>query len=277
MKYTLKDYANEKNDVIGKYLEYYDEKSGKRFTNAEYFIIDIVCDDFKDIMSHTGGFVANMTTRMIEKMDLPCESIMLCQTPQENNTFLFQFVYLGKNKEVLNVEWDNNYFDYEYFKKKFSDCIIEQSCIFDLLKCDYFKEITNEFKTPTEHFGIKVDGKEIDPDDVIICEDLCFLKDDYIEQMRGYGVTHAELKLTFDPLNSTHFNAELLKEDGSSLPKYQALLDCKTIEEFREEYSQRDEDFYSEPYKIAISLPIMRRLADHFTLKEKELEEDLEL
>lgn len=277
MQYNLKDYVNQENGISGKYLEYYDEKSGKKFTNAEYFVFDTICDDFKHIMGHTGGFVAEMTTRMIKKLNLPCESIMLCQTPSNNNTFLFQFVYLGENREVLNVEWDNNYFDYEYFKKKFASCIVEQGCIFDLLKYDYLKEVTKEFKTPTEYFGIKVDGEEISPSDVLVCKDLCFVKEEYVEEMIGYGVDHAELEFAFDHLNSVHFRVVFVKEDGSLLPKYQALLDCKTIEEFREDHDQRDEDFYSEPYAMALSLSVARHLADHFTLKEKELEENLEL
>lgn len=273
MQYNLKDYVNEKDGIQRKYLEYYDKESGKRFTNAEYFVFDTICEDFNAIMSSTGGFTANMTTRMIEKLNIPCESIMLCQTPSDDNTFLFQFVYLGENREVLHVEWDNNFFDYEYFRKKFSDCVIEQGCVFDLLKYDYLEKVTKEFKTPTEHFGIKIGGEEIHADDVLVCKDLCFIKKEYVEQMKGYRVDHAELEFAFDPLNSTHFKVVFVKEDGSFLPKYQALLDCKTVEEFREEYSERDEDFYSKPYEVNVSVSIVRQLANHFTLKE-ELEEE---
>lgn len=277
MQYYLKDYVNEKEGTQGKYLEYYDEKSGKKFTNAEYFIFDTICDDFKHIMHHTGGFIAGMTTRMIEKLNIPCESIMLCQTPSDNNTFLFQFVYLGKNREVLNVEWDNNYFDYEYFKKKFSACIIEQGYVFDLLKYDYLEKVTKEFKTPTVHFGIKVDGEEITANDVLVCKDLCFIKEEYVEQMREHGVAYAELRFEFDCLNSAHFKVQFVKEDDSLLPKYQALLNCKTIEEFQENYDERDADFYSEPYETTASLSIIRQLADHLELKEKEEpQEDME-
>ena len=270
MQFTLKDYKGHK------YLEYFDEKSDKTFTNSEYFIFDTICEDFKAIMKDTGGFVANMTIRLIKELNLPCESIMLCQTPHNNNTFQFQFVYLGENREVLNIEWDNNYFDYEYFKKKFSDCIIEQGCIFDLLKYDYLKEVTKEFKTPSISFDLNIDGKDITSEDTLICKDLCFLKEDYKEKFQKYGVSYAELTYKFDCFNPNHFIVRFIKEDGTYLPNYQASLDCKDIEEFREKFGSIDEDYYTEPFDDSVSVSIIRYLSEHFELKNKEKEGEIE-
>lgn len=44
------------------------------YTNMEYFVIDVKCEKFAEIMSGTGGFVANMTTRLFEKehLDVSC-------------------------------------------------------------------------------------------------------------------------------------------------------------------------------------------------------------
>lgn len=276
MQYTLKEYVNRKDGISGKYLEYYDEKSGKKFTNAEYFIFDTICDDFKAIMSSTGGFTANMTTRMIKKLNIPCESIMLCQTPHSNNTFHFQFVYLDKDRNVLNVEWDNNPFDYEYFKKKFSSCIIEEGCVFDLLKYDYLEEVTKEFKTPTVNFDIQIDGREITPEDVLICKDLCFLKEEYVEKFKNLGVTHAELKLEFNPLNPSNFYVLFVKEDGNYLQNYSALENCKTWEEYKEKNpNDYDDDYYKNLYDTSVSVSIIRHLADHFSLKEERKMEEI--
>lgn len=263
MEFTLKDYKGHK------YIEYNDEKNGKHFTNANYFIFDLN-EEFDEIMSSTGGFTAEMTTRMIKKLGIPCESIMLCSSPNSNNTFLFQFVYLGHNREVLNIEWDNNYFDYEYFHKKFADCIVEEGCIFDLLQHDSLKEVTKEFKTPTVDFGINIDGKEVAVDDVLVCDDLCFLKDECKEKWKEYGVTHAELRFDFDCFNAFHFKAKFVKEDGSYLPRYQAQFDCETIEQFIEECGGGDEGYYSEPYEASVLTSIARQLSSHFTLKSGE-------
>ena len=93
MEFKLKDYKG------NKYIEYFDEKRNLRFTNAEYFIFDVLSEEFKEIMRTTGGFVANMTTRHIKENQLDAAYIMLCCIPQEYNNFVFKFVYLDKDGE----------------------------------------------------------------------------------------------------------------------------------------------------------------------------------
>lgn len=275
MQYTLKDYVGELKEMCsGKYLEYYDENSGEKFTNAEYFIFDTICEEFQAIMRSTGGFTANMTTRMIEKLNIPCESIMLCCSPSHNNTFLFQFVYLDENRNVLHTEWDNNYFDYKYFKKKFSPCTIQSGCVFDLKKYDYLEEVTNHFKEPSVHFDIQVDGREVTAEDVLVCNDLCLVREDKAEQMEhDYKVTGMELTFVFDEFNSAHYTVKFVREDRSYMPKYQALLEYKTLEEFIEDCGESDKEFYLEPYVMAVPVKMVRHFADHFSLKEKEVED----
>lgn len=260
MKYELKKY----NDFT--YIQYIDEENNLEFTNHEYFVFDVLCDRFKEIMSTTGGFTAEMTTRLIKKLNLRCNRIMLCQSPAKDNIFQFQFVYLSARNEVLNIEWSNNYYDYKYFKKKFSDCIIEEGIIFDLLKFDYLKEVWKEFEIPSTEFNIKIDNREITPEDILICKDLCFLKDEYVDAFKSYGVTHAELSHHYDCLNASHYKAKFIKEDGSYLPDYQGRFRIATIEEYREKYGKEDDrDF--EPFETSIATYIIRHLADHFTIK----------
>lgn len=262
MEYTLKKYKG------FTYIEYFDEKSGERFTNANYFVFELN-DTFKEIMHNVGGFVAEMTTRMVKEFNLPCKKIMLCQSPCKNNTFLFQFVYLSSNNTILNVEWDNNYFDYEYFHKKFADCIVEEGWVFDLLQRDYLKEVTKEFKIPTVHFDISVNGREISTKDILICKDLCFLKNEYIKKFREYGVSYAELEYNFNCFKPNHFVVKFVKKDGSLLLNYSAIRECKTFQEFQEKYPDFDNDFYQEPFEDMVSISIIRQLANHFELKIK--------
>lgn len=268
MEYTLKKYKN------FTYIEYFNEKSEERFTNAEYFIFELN-DTFDEIMHNVGGFTAEMTTRMIEKFNHPCKKIMLCQSPCKNNTFCFQFVYFGPRNEIFHIEWDNNYFDYEYFKKKFADCIVEEGWIFDLLKHDNLKEVWKKFEIPTIYFDINVNRREIDAKDTLICKDLCFLKEEYLKFFKDCGVVYAKLTHDYDCLNGSHFKAKFIKEDGSLLPKYQGYYNCKTIEEFRKEYGEED-NWDIEPFEASISTSIVRQLANHFEYSNRD-KGDIEL
>ncbi|MBQ8218369.1 MAG: hypothetical protein IJZ79_03595 [Bacilli bacterium] len=260
MKYELKKY----NDFT--YIQYIDEEHNLEFTNHEYFVFDVVCDKFKEIMSTTGGFTAEMTTRLIKKLNLRCNRIMLCQSPAKNNIFQFQFVYLSARNEVLNIEWDNNYYDYQYFKEKFSECTVEKGIIFDLLQFDYLKDVWKTFEIPSIEFNIKIDNREITSEDILINEDLCFLKDDYVEAFRKYGVTHAELTHHYDCFNASHFKARFIKDDGSYLLDWQGKYQKSTIEEFREEYGE-EKSYDLEPFEASVATYIIRHLADHFTIK----------
>lgn len=73
MEITLKAYK----DTEKKYLEYYDSESGKRFTNNEYFVFDVMCDDFKHLMYHTGGYCAEVTTSLILRLTEKRLSLMI--------------------------------------------------------------------------------------------------------------------------------------------------------------------------------------------------------
>lgn len=117
-KYITYSYADSKETDYGSY------------TNMEYIIIDVKSEKFAEIMENTGGFVANMTTRLFEKEHLDVSYLMLVAIPQATNKFLFNFVYLNENKKgVLKVYKDSSRMDYLYFRKKFDSCIVSRgSC-----------------------------------------------------------------------------------------------------------------------------------------------------
>lgn len=96
----------------------------------EYFIIDVKSDIFNNIMESTGGFVANMTTRLFEKENLDVSYLMLVAIPQPNNNFVFKFAYFDNEFNLLKTYIDNNYNDYKYFKNKFKDCTIKNQEVF---------------------------------------------------------------------------------------------------------------------------------------------------
>lgn len=273
MQFAIKGYKGYK------YVDYYDKERNIRFTNADYFIFDVTCDEFKNIMKSTGGFTAEMTTRMIKNKNLDCKSIMLVCTPRENSAYSFYFVYLDENKNILHKELDNNPFDFAYFKKKFKDCIVEGGYSFDLKIDDRFDEITNEFKTPSDNFNIEVDGRTMTMEDTLICDDLyLFIKEEYAYEMeKEYGVTHMELQLCFNEFNSFHISAKFVREDGSYMPKYQSILGCKTLEEFEEDYGQDNKEFYLEPYSAAISIPLVQEWSHRLQYKEELDKSELDL
>ena len=67
MNFDLKEY-----DKYRRYIEYSDIDSNLFFNNAVYFIFEVMSDEYKELMSHTGGFVANVTTRFIIEKNLDC-------------------------------------------------------------------------------------------------------------------------------------------------------------------------------------------------------------
>lgn len=51
---------------------------------------------------------------------------MLVAVPQATNSFLFNFVYLDKNKQLLKYYKDSDCMDYIYFRKKFESCTVSR-------------------------------------------------------------------------------------------------------------------------------------------------------
>lgn len=270
MQFTLKDHEGHP------YIEYFDEVNNYKFTNKEYFIFDITNEDFKAIVNTYGKRrTVSLLTNIIQQKEIPCESIMFCHTPKENNSFCFQIVFLGEDREVLYKVWDNYYCDYKDYKELFSSCIIERGCIFDLLEKSYFSEVTKEFKTPTICFDLKVNGKGVEPDDVLVCRDISQLtQKETQEKIKKYNIAYAELNATWDGFHLSYFLVRFVKEDGSYLTNYEEKFGSDSFEDFYEKYGksyiQEDIDYYCEPFECNAYIPNLRNISEYLEIKEKE-------
>lgn len=262
MEFKLKDYKG------NKYIEYFDEKRELMFTNAEYFIFDVLSEEFKEIMRTTGGFVANMTTRHIKENQLDAAYIMLCCIPQEYNNFVFKFVYLDKNYNILTSMYDNNYFDYDYFKKKFSDCIVKEGFIYDLNEIDTFNDLVKEFNlSPSINFYFKVEGKDISYNDTFKSTDFSIFKEDIrknLEKLKAKAFV-----LNFD---SNYFNfigtiGKIIGPNDEILLFYQiesGILDREEYIKFmqEEEPDFSDKDVFDEEFTFNLTLSTTKTISN---------------
>ena len=253
------------------YIEYSDAVQELLFTNAEYFVFDVLSNTFKNIMECVGGFVANMTVRYIKKEQPNTAKIMLCSVPQEYNDYEFLFVYLDKEGNILSSMKDNNYVDYEYFKNKFKDCIIDEGFIFALENNEKLSEITKQFHNdPSTSFRIIVEQKEICWEDKIICKDLALsiFNETAKEVFKKIKASHILIEFDSNNLSSIHAKCTIIKEDSTAALTYQILTGCTSLEEYIEhqkksiqEYTVNDmPEYLNEVYHFPLSINTLRAL-----------------
>ena len=214
------DNYNGKNYLKYKYTDSY-EKTCDEFSNMEYFVVDVKCEKFNKMMSTVGGFTANMTTRLFEKEHLDVYYMMLVAIPQTTNNFLFNFVYLDKNGELLKYYSDNNCTDYLYFKKKFESCTISKGSVYDL-DFDFLKEQISD--KVTADYDLIIEGRPITKEDVIIFNDSCLCLTDYEKRAineRGLKIAHFEFKLSFGGLMFVDLTGVAVTTSGETIKTYQ--------------------------------------------------------
>lgn len=266
-----------KNRKIYNYVKYQysntETKTYYEFSNMDYFIIDTKYFAFDEIMSKTGGFVANMTTRLFKEENLNVAYMILAALPQSTCDFLFDFIYLDEDKRVLKKLVDNNYSDFEYFKKKFESCIIDSGSTYDL-DYDFLKEQISD--TITADFDLIVEGRPITKEDIIIIiKDDINLNNYEIEQLTKYGINidHYEFKLNFGGLLFIHLDGVAVTTSGDIVKDYQ--LDSKyvdrgilTDEAYKEYTRKKMKEFYGrnidceipiEPYTFTASLNVVNK------------------
>ena len=230
MDYNLSVYkANDGKDY--NYISYLyhtvDERRNEKcdsFTNMEYFIIDTKSETFNNIMKKTGGFVANMTTRLFEKQNLNVSYLMLVAIPQSNNNFVFKFAYFDNEFNLLKTFIDNNYTDYKYFKDKFKDCTIKKlGSVFDLLSDERFNNITKDISYNTScDFDLIVDGQPIDENTILYCYDIDlspYQKDVLTEN--NIEVDHFEFKIAYGGMEFVYLNGIAVDTDGNTIKRFQ--------------------------------------------------------
>lgn len=275
MKFKQKTYGDKK------YIEYSDEDKGLLFTNAEFFIFDIRSEAFQDIMQTTGGFVANMTTRFIKTQKLDTVThIMLCCVPQEYNDYVFDFVYLDKDQNIITSLKDNNYFDYAYFKQKFKDCITKEGMIYELEGIESLKELTKQFhQSPSVDFNFKIDGKAVHFEDTLLCHDLSFFREDFEKNLKKLHAQAALLHFECDSLNFITLKGKVIDEDENPFLYYQVRsgtkdkTECvKRMQKKYEDYTEKD--ICDEEFEFDMNLQFAKTLADkmEFFISKKELE-----
>lgn len=263
MKFELKDYNGRK------YIEYSDEEKKLLFNNAEYFIIDVKSEVFVEIMSHTGGFVANMTTRYFKKNNIDVSYMLFCCIPQEYNDFLFSFVYLDDKYNILASELDDNYFDYSYFKNKFTDCIIKEGYTFDLELIESLKEVTDRIcSNPSVDFNLKVQGKQVHFEDVLIYRNFDIFENDVKNNLEKLGAKYCKFRFDSNCLNFITLRGVVIGEDDCLIKSFQVRSGYKTKSEYvdlmkKKHEGYTEEDVSDNVLEFDLSLNIARKIADN--------------
>lgn len=249
------------------------------YTNMEYFMVDVKCEKFIKIMSSTGGFVANMTTRLFEKEKLDVYYMMLVAIPQSTNSFLFNFGYLDKNKKLLKYYRDSSCMDYIYFRKKFESCTVSRGSVYDL-DFDFLKNQIS-FNVTTD-FNLVIEGRPVTKEDTVIFNDgsIClheYEKDDV--KKRGIEIDHFEFNLDFSNYN-TILKGIAITRLGKTVKDYELdskYQDVMTDEDYinrkrteLKEFYGHDVDFEIKPevHEFRISLDFARIFNDKLSYKK---------
>ena len=277
LNFELADY-NGRKYIKHRYTDT-DNKVCEDYTNMEYVVVDVKCEKFIEIMSKTGGFVANMTTRLFEKEKLDVYYMMLVAIPQATNSFLFNFVYLDKNKQLLKYYKDSDCMDYIYFRKKFESCAVSRGSVYDL-DFDFLKNQISS--NVTTGFNLVIEGRSVTKEDTIIFNDssIClheYEKDDI--KKRGIEIDHFEFNLDFSNYN-TVLKGVAITQLGKTVKDYE--LDSKYQDvmtdgdyinrkqaELKEFYGY-DVDFEIKPkvHEFRISLDFARIFSDKLSYKK---------
>lgn len=279
-----------KNGKVFDYVTYKytndEAKTCEEFSNMEFFVVDVKCEEFLNIMSSTGGFCAEMTTRLFEKEQLDIAYMMLVAIPQTTNNFFFNFLYFGKTGKLLRKFFDNNYTDYSYFKKKFKMCTIARGSVYDLLDDNCFEVLKAQIsdKTSTD-YDLIIEGRPVTKEDTIIFNDssVCIndYEMDYIKE-RGIVVDHFEFKLDFGGINFVYFTGVAVKASGEVVKDYEMDSEClkngvNTFEEYVAYKKQKLEEFFghdvnceikSEDYTFRISFDFAKHYSNKLSYKE---------
>lgn len=242
-------------------------------------MVDVKCEKFIKIMSSTGGFVANMTTRLFEKEKLDVYYMMLVAIPQSTNSFLFNFVYLDKNKKLLKYYRDSNCMDYIYFRKKFDSCTVSRGSVYDL-DFDFLKEQISP--NVTTDFNLIIEGRPVTKEDIIIFNDssVClhsYEKDDI--DRRGIEIDHFEFNLDFSGYEATLIGVAVTKS-GKIVKDYELdskYEDVNTDEDYINRKRAELKEFYGhdidfeiklEDHEFRISFDFARNFSEKLSYKK---------
>lgn len=261
MKFEKKSY-NDKN-----YIQYSDDENNITFTNAEYFVFNTKSEKFENIMHGVGGFTANMTTRLMRDTDLDISYIMLCCIPQEFNDYVCAFLYLDCDGDIVKSIYDNNYFDYKYFKEKFADCTVKEGFVFDLENNEKFKAITDMFHpNPSTEFNFTANGETISYDDTLIYNGIDIFRNDMQEKLQKLNAKHVTFRFDCNPLTFISLEGRIIDENDNILQCYQVKSGIKDKNEYLESMRLIAKDFPesridTDEFVFTLNLDTARKLA----------------
>lgn len=250
------------------YIQYSDESQNLTFTNAEYFKFNTKSEQFEKIINGVGGFVANMTTRLFRDKNIDVSYIMLCSIPQKYNNYVCAFLYLDKNENIITSLYDNNYFDYKYFKEKFADCIEEEGFVFDLENNDKLKDITTLFYHDSSiDFDFTVQNNHISYDNTLIYNNIDILQPKLQEKLQKLNAQSIHFTFDCNPINFISLKGIIMDDHNNPLKVYQVQSGIHDKNEYikfmqtsYEEYSEDNVD--TDVYEFHTSLDTARNLAD---------------
>jgi hypothetical protein len=236
----------------------YTFNDGCKIDNISYFTFALN-DRYKEIMSTTGGFCANMTTRMIKEKNLDVDRITLMCIPSGSPEFRFFFAYLKEDVLVHAEFFNNRIYDYKYFYEKFKDCIIDEGKFYDICDESPYKDIqeVKDAKEVTDDFGILVNGEPftIDKiDETIITDDLSI----FTEEIKNSTVKYVSLSFDINAIGGVRFTYNLLDKDHNILTN----KDIYAImgNEIPKEDAERE--FYKEPFEEWLSINSVKRFSN---------------
>jgi hypothetical protein len=190
---------------------------------------------------------------------------MLCCIPQNDNKFLFKFIYLDRNKNIREMIDDKCFFDYELFKKKFKECIIEEGMVFDLEGDKKFKKITNLIGNCSKEYSFKIDGKNVSWDDKFVSYDFEFFNDELKSNLGKIGAKKIVWNFAMNGFSGVSLQGMILDGNDNPLPNYQVSLGILDFEEFckhenipLEEGNNRE--CFKAPYQFLLAYDNMEKL-----------------
>ena len=250
----------------------YTFNDGYKIDNISYFTF-VLNERYKEIMSTTGGFCANMTTRMIKEKNLDVDRITVMCIPSGSPEVRFLFAYL-KDDVLAHTEFDNNVHDYKYFYEKFKDCIIDEGKFYDICDKSPYRDIqkVKDAKEVTDDFGILVNGEPftIDKtDEIIITDDLSI----FAEKIKNSTVKYVSLSFDINAIDGVCFNYNLLDKDYNILTN----KDIYTIMDNEIPKEDAEREFYKRPFEGTLSVNSVKKLSNlEFVNKDNNLDYDYE-
>lgn len=185
-----------------------------------YFSVNVLTDSFKEIMSQVGGFSADMTTRYIEEKKLKCNYMYFVPLPQQTNDFLFAYLYLDKDKNLLSFELDNNVGHFLYFKDKYKD-ILRYGVSYDIPYEKIRSLICNHCSVD---FGFEVDGKKVELGDLLVSKDFSIFNEKYRASFNT-DLLYYTMLLKVDFENNPILELTFYDKDSNSIKEYQYYND----------------------------------------------------